>query len=117
MFISPEEILETVEMVQSHHLDVRTVTLGLNLDNGRAQVLKGLAPGEPIVTSGQFLLDSESKLQEAIQKMLEVKREKAREEAPAESGEEDFFKELETDADFFKDMEEEDFFEDIEGES
>ncbi len=31
MFISPEEILETVEMVQSHSLDVRTVTLGLNL--------------------------------------------------------------------------------------
>ena len=96
----------------------RDVTLGLNLDNGRVQILKGLAPGEPIVTSGQFLLDSESKLQEAIQKMLEVKREKAREKAPVEPGKEDFFKELETGEDFFKDMEEEDdFFEDIEEES
>jgi RND family efflux transporter MFP subunit len=96
----------------------RNVTLGLHLDNGRVQVIKGLAPGEQIVTSGQFLLDSESKLQEAIQKMLEVKREKAREKAPVEPGEEDFFKELETGDDFFKDMEkEEDFFEDIEEES
>lgn len=96
----------------------RDVTLGLNLDNGKVQVLKGLAPGEPIVTSGQFLLDSESKLQEAIQKMLEVKREKAREKAPVEPGEEDFFKELEPGEDFFKDMEEEeDFFQDIEEES
>ncbi len=96
----------------------RNVTLGFNLDNGNIQVIKGLAPGEKVVTSGQFLLDSESKLKEAVQKMMEAKREKAREKAPVEPGEEDFFKELETGEDFFKDMEEEeDFFEDIEEES
>ena len=30
--------------------------------NGRTQVLEGLAPGEEVVTSGQFLLDSEASL-------------------------------------------------------
>jgi hypothetical protein len=33
-----------------------------------------LREGEEIVTSAQFMLDSESRLREAIQKMLEVKR-------------------------------------------
>ena len=44
----------------------RDVTLGLNVDGGKVQVLKGLASGDPVVTSGQFLLDSESKLKEAV---------------------------------------------------
>jgi hypothetical protein len=35
------------------------------------QVLAGLAPGETVVTSGQFLLDAESRLREAVQAMLE----------------------------------------------
>jgi Cu(I)/Ag(I) efflux system membrane fusion protein/cobalt-zinc-cadmium efflux system membrane fusion protein len=95
----------------------RDVTLGFNLDDGNIQILKGLAPGEKVVTSGQFLLDSESKLKEAVQKMMEARRDKAREQVPAKPEEEDFFKELETDEDFFEDMEEEDFFEDIEEES
>ena len=34
------------------------------------QVLSGLSEGERVVTSGQFMLDSESQLREAIQKML-----------------------------------------------
>jgi rubrerythrin len=34
------------------------------------QVLAGLSAGERVVTSGQFMLDSESQLREAIQKML-----------------------------------------------
>jgi rubrerythrin len=34
------------------------------------QVLSGLRAGERVVTSGQFMLDSESQLREAIQKML-----------------------------------------------
>jgi len=37
------------------------------------QVLEGLEEGENIVVSGQFMLDSESRLREAIQKMLAVK--------------------------------------------
>ena len=38
------------------------------------QVLSGLSEGERIVTSGQFMLDSESQLREAIQKMMEPQR-------------------------------------------
>ena len=36
-------------------------------------MLNGLSEGEEIVVSAQFMLDSESRLREAIQKMLEVK--------------------------------------------
>jgi rubrerythrin len=50
--------------------DPRTVTLGLQGENDTYQVLSGLKEGERIVTSGQFMLDSESQLREAIQKML-----------------------------------------------
>jgi hypothetical protein len=34
------------------------------------QILAGVAPGEQVVTSGQFLLDAESRMREAIQKHL-----------------------------------------------
>ena len=47
----------------------REVTLGLQ-GGGRYQVLEGLQGGEEIVTSSQFLIDSESNLKEAINKML-----------------------------------------------
>jgi len=53
----------------------REVSLGTSLDHGKVQVLTGLAPGESVVTSGQFLLDSESKLQEAVKKMMDIARE------------------------------------------
>jgi multidrug efflux pump subunit AcrA (membrane-fusion protein) len=48
----------------------RTVTLGPAAEDDEYQILSGLAEGERIVTSGQFMLDSESRLREAIQKML-----------------------------------------------
>ncbi len=54
--------------------DPRTVTLGLQAENDTYQVLSGLKEGEKIVTSGQFMLDSESQLREAVQKMLEPKQ-------------------------------------------
>jgi membrane fusion protein, copper/silver efflux system len=47
----------------------RTVTLGLAGENGEDEVLSGVSEGENIVTSGQFMLDSESQLREAIEKM------------------------------------------------
>ncbi|MDI6792035.1 MAG: efflux RND transporter periplasmic adaptor subunit [bacterium] len=50
----------------------REVEIGPEDDKGRTQILSGLAPGETIVVSGQFLLDSESKLREAIRKMLDA---------------------------------------------
>ena len=49
----------------------RNVTLGPQSENDTYQVLSGLKEGERIVTSGQFMLDSESQLREAIQKMTE----------------------------------------------
>lgn len=47
----------------------REVTLGREAE-GYAQILAGLEEGAEVVTSAQFLLDSESKLREAIQKMI-----------------------------------------------
>jgi multidrug efflux pump subunit AcrA (membrane-fusion protein) len=48
----------------------RNVTIGARGENDQVQVLSGLKEGERVVTSGQFMLDSESQLREAIQKML-----------------------------------------------
>jgi rubrerythrin len=44
--------------------------MGARGENDQIQVLSGLKEGERVVTSGQFMLDSESQLREAIQKML-----------------------------------------------
>jgi Cu(I)/Ag(I) efflux system membrane fusion protein/cobalt-zinc-cadmium efflux system membrane fusion protein len=52
----------------------REIKLGVEGENNDVQVISGLLEGEEIVTSAQFLLDSESRMQEAIQKMLEEKR-------------------------------------------
>jgi Cu(I)/Ag(I) efflux system membrane fusion protein/cobalt-zinc-cadmium efflux system membrane fusion protein len=51
--------------------DPRPVTTGATGDDGFVQIRSGLAAGEQVVTSAQFMLDSESKLREAIQKMIE----------------------------------------------
>ncbi len=48
----------------------RNVALGPRDENDRYEVLGGLKENERVVTSGQFMLDSESQLREAIQKML-----------------------------------------------
>jgi len=50
------------------------VVLGPEGEHGMVRVLAGLTGGETIVTSAQFLLDSESRLREAIQKMLEQRK-------------------------------------------
>lgn len=47
------------------------VVLGPEGENGLVQVDDGVYEGQQIVTSAQFLLDSESRLREAVQKMLE----------------------------------------------
>jgi Cu(I)/Ag(I) efflux system membrane fusion protein/cobalt-zinc-cadmium efflux system membrane fusion protein len=51
----------------------RDVTLGPSGD-GFVQVLSGLSEGDEVVTSSQFLIDSESNLREAIRKMIAEKR-------------------------------------------
>lgn len=48
----------------------RDVTVGLAGDDGLVEVTSGLADGEEVVASGQFLLDSESRLREAVRKFL-----------------------------------------------
>lgn len=60
---------------------------------GFVQVLSGLDEGDTVVTSGQFLIDSESNLREAINKMLEVQQQSPADESqqpsahkPAETG-------------------------------
>jgi Cu(I)/Ag(I) efflux system membrane fusion protein len=45
-----------------------TVQTGLNA-NGRTEILAGLAPGEQVVASGQFMLDSEVNLREGLSKL------------------------------------------------
>jgi multidrug efflux pump subunit AcrA (membrane-fusion protein) len=49
--------------------EARTVKLGARSSSGDYEVLAGLEAGERVVTSGQFMLDSESQLREAIEKM------------------------------------------------
>ena len=52
------------------HFEPREVTTGLVGDHSMTEVLDGLAEGDEVVVSGQFLIDSESQLQEALRKMM-----------------------------------------------
>jgi Cu(I)/Ag(I) efflux system membrane fusion protein len=61
----------------------REVKVGLYADGGLRQVLTGLKPGEEVVTSAQFMLDSESRFREAIALMLkDTEKEGKKEEGP-----------------------------------
>jgi len=51
----------------------KEVTIGVEA-GGYYQILEGVKAGEQVVISSQFLIDSESKLKEAISKMLEPKK-------------------------------------------
>lgn len=59
---------------QGGRFEPRLVKTGLQGENGMVEVLQGLFEGEHVVTSSQFMLDSESKLREAIQKMMQPVR-------------------------------------------
>ena len=48
----------------------RQVKTGVQNEDGDIEIIQGLLDGDHVVTSAQFMLDSESKLREAIQKML-----------------------------------------------
>jgi RND family efflux transporter MFP subunit len=48
----------------------RDVRLGVETGDGMVEIISGLKPGEMVVTSGQFLIDSESKIREALAKMI-----------------------------------------------
>ena len=75
------EITTVFVALDGGKFDPRTVTLGPQAENDMYQVLSGVSEGERIVASGQFMLDSESQLREAIQKMLEPKTNKVSERA------------------------------------
>jgi multidrug efflux pump subunit AcrA (membrane-fusion protein) len=55
----------------------RDIDTGVVGDRHLTEVVGGLTAGEDIVVSGQFLLDSESQLQEAINKLLAARLQKA----------------------------------------
>ncbi len=61
----------------------RNVTTGLQGDHRMTEITSGVEVGERVVTSGQFLVDSESQLQEALEKILASSRGAATEEAHA----------------------------------
>jgi len=54
---------------ESGHFEPRNVRMGAMGDDGRVQILSGLSAGETVVTSGQFLMDVESRVTEAIEKL------------------------------------------------
>ncbi len=62
----------------------RIVTLGVSAE-GMTQIISGVKPGEEVVTSSQFLIDSESKLLEATAKMLKALETKPSAKPPKEN--------------------------------
>jgi len=69
--------------------ELREVKTGARGENNYLHVLSGVAPGESVVVSGQFLLDSESRLREAALKFMEpsaVNAAAAETGAPATAG-------------------------------
>ena len=58
----------------------REVKLGVLGDDGLREVLSGLKGGEDVVTSAQFMLDSESRFREAVQMMLPSQEKEGRKE-------------------------------------
>jgi RND family efflux transporter MFP subunit len=49
----------------------REVRVEAEAEGGMIEIVDGLKPGEMVVTSGQFLLDSEARLREALAKMIQ----------------------------------------------
>jgi RND family efflux transporter MFP subunit len=66
--------------------EAREITTGLQLDDGRVQVLAGLEEGEEIVTSGQMLVDSESRLRSVNRQFLPLPPTSAKTGSAADRG-------------------------------
>ncbi|MFH1320295.1 MAG: hypothetical protein ABII90_06555, partial [Bacteroidota bacterium] len=62
--------------LEGGRFEPREVIIGAEGEQGKLHIISGLLEGENIVISAQFMMDSESRLQEAIQKMLEDKSKK-----------------------------------------
>ncbi len=76
-----------VEALGNGRFAPREVTLG-HESRGVVEVLEGLEEGQRVVTSAQFLLDSEASLQEAVQKMIAAASEAPQAAEPMQHGEE-----------------------------
>jgi multidrug efflux pump subunit AcrA (membrane-fusion protein) len=48
----------------------RTVHMGAETEDGKVEILDGLKPGDLVVVSGQFLIDSEARMREALAHMM-----------------------------------------------
>lgn len=74
--VSRSAVLDTGERqvafvsLGSGRFEPRDLRLGVENDQGMVEVLDGLKPGEMVVTSAQFLLDSESKIREGLLRMI-----------------------------------------------
>lgn len=81
--VSRDAVIDTGERqvvfiaLDNGHFEAREVKIGSSGDDGNVQVLEGLKVGEQVVVSGQFLIDSESRMREAIRKHMEGERAKA----------------------------------------
>jgi hypothetical protein len=51
----------------------RTVHMGAETEDGKVEILDGLRLGESVVVSGQFLIDSEARMREALARMMKGK--------------------------------------------
>ncbi|MDQ6979551.1 MAG: efflux RND transporter periplasmic adaptor subunit [Mariprofundaceae bacterium] len=77
IIVPSEAIIRTGEQTQVFvqrdigKYEPRKVVVGIDSE-GEAQIISGLEAGETVVTSSQFLIDSESKLKEATAKMMEI---------------------------------------------
>jgi len=77
VIVPSEAIVRTGEQEQVFvqrapgNFEPRKVVVGVDSE-GEVQILEGLKAGEIVVTSSQFLIDSESKLKEATAKMMEA---------------------------------------------
>jgi Cu(I)/Ag(I) efflux system membrane fusion protein/cobalt-zinc-cadmium efflux system membrane fusion protein len=63
------QIAFVLDPASAGHFQPRKVRMGILGDEDKVQVLEGLAPGDQVVTSGQFLMDVESRTTEAIEKL------------------------------------------------
>jgi Cu(I)/Ag(I) efflux system membrane fusion protein/cobalt-zinc-cadmium efflux system membrane fusion protein len=60
--------------LENGKFEPRRIKIGVEDDSGYTEVRQGLNEGETVVTSAQFMLDSDSRLDEATKKMLEPAR-------------------------------------------
>jgi multidrug efflux pump subunit AcrA (membrane-fusion protein) len=74
VLVPREAVIDTGERqvaflaLEGGHFEPREVVMGAPAEGGMVQILEGLTPGQSVVTSGQFLLDAESRFREALAK-------------------------------------------------